>query len=293
MATEKKVPNGLKLTVEGSILEVKVAFAAVTRKGLEYGGSLASSKKQEVSFSEFCAEPTNPKEVKEGKKAKPCCTKLTRKTTCEQHPEALHEVVMKGYNAGKTESGAEDWIFLTEEQVERFKARGEASIHITSLDVEAPRIPDDMMRLIEGVRYLVPVDAEDPETATKFEALRAFLGSRWGVARILWRRSMFYGLVMPAQAGGFFVLTAVSLGRGYRVPPVTTAGRLTQEQALVIAQKGREAAKGRAWSSDLVRDNPFTQGLKDAILAISEGRDVDEVEKPKAPKKELDIVALV
>ena len=41
-APVKKVPNGLKLTLEGSPLEVKVAFAAITPKGLQYGGSLAS-----------------------------------------------------------------------------------------------------------------------------------------------------------------------------------------------------------------------------------------------------------
>lgn len=291
--TKKKVPNGLKLTVEGSILETKVAFAAVTRKGLEYGGSLASSKKQEISFSNFCAQPLNPEEVAAGKKARPCCGELSMTRECARHPISLHEVVMKGYNTGRTESGAEDWVFLTEEQVEKFKAKGEATIHITSLETEAPAFPDDMLRLVEGVRYIVPVDADDVETATKFEALRAFLGTRWAVARIVWRRSMSYAYVLPAKAGGFFVLPTVSLGRAYGIPPQTTAGRLTPEQASVIAQKGCEAAKGRAWSSDMVRDNPFTEGLKEAILAIAEGRDVEEIEKPEAPKKELNIVALV
>lgn len=44
-------------------------------------------------------------------------------------------------------------------------------------------------------------------------------------------------------------------------------------------------------SSGLIRDNPFTEKLKEAILAITEtGR--GKVEKSEAPPKELNIITL-
>lgn len=289
MAPTNKAATGLKLTVEGSILEVHVAFGAITRKGLERGGSLAPSKKSEVSFSEFCAEPLplSPEEEVLGVAPKTCNTRLRQETKCPNHPRALHEKVMKGYD-----TGGEQFVYLTEEQVERFKAKGEASVHITPLDMMAPPVPDAMLRLFSGMRYLMPLQLEDEETTTKFEALRAFMGNRVGVARVTWRRSFFYGLVFPAQAGGLFVQTITGTNRAYGVPVVPT-GRLTVEQAMAIGEKGNLAAKGRGWNDDLAKENPYTKGLKEAITAVLMGEDVEAVEAPVAPKKKVDILAMV
>ena len=277
MAKTKSPKPGLLLTVEGTRMELSARFSA---EGSPTASSLARSTAGGTGFTfkNVCTvhkEPLKAPKLCEG---------------CGTAPPGI----LKAFDVG-----GGSLAFLTEEQVEALKPKGNDTVHVAALLDRTSvgfHVDPRVANLMEGVRALVPnttgPDAE--EQRTRWALFRALLGdSRVGVASIMSRGNFRYYILAPAP-GGAILAHALYLPEDVYAIPTVDYPVLAEATARAFSEKGASLAAGKEFSHADVAVDPYRDARREAVEAAVLGLVDVEVQAPAAaPKRVLDPLALL
>lgn len=273
MAKSKTI-QGLRFTIEGSHLEARVAFAAVTARGVSYNKALAGSDAGKSSIPGGNACRVHKRRLEQPK----VCA------DCGYGVPMTKENMLKSYDVGEDEPA-----YLTPEQEASVRPKGGNSVHILHLVTreEVGAWTGSVAPLVPKARCLVPT-GEGVEVK-KYALMREVIGDDVAVARVMDKTSFYYALLVPDAGGGILTYPLFLPDDAYEVP---TAELPVVSEAEATACRKRGAGLLKQWSIGDVSENPFREKHLEAIKAARDGEAISLEEVEVEPVAQ-DLTALI